>query len=581
MRAAIYARFSTDKQSDNSIEDQARNCVRYAERAGMNVVLRFEDKAISGASKARAGYQTMLAAAERREFEVLLVDDLSRLSRDDVEMKQVIRRFKFRHIRIIGVSDGYDSSTKGEKIQSTMRGLMNEIYLDDLREKTHRGLYGKAMNGFSAGGRPYGYKRVPIENHSKLDVNGRPEITAVRREVNEDEAKWVRKIFEWFAGGHSPKRIADKLNRLGVPSTRNSTWAANAIYGDVIEGTGLLNNRLYIGEYLWNRSEWKKDPDTGKRKRVKRSRSEWVITPMEELRIVPQPLWDAVQTRQKEIRERSVALRQALSNPKTRSRTGKYLFSGILQCGCCGANYTMYSTSSYACAVNINRGNAACSNKLRISRKVLEDNLLEIIKDELLTDEAVAEFIKETSVVLKEKQNEQKPEYETQKLKLKEAEKRIENIMAAIKAGVVTPTTKVELERAEAEQREALGALQANTGVSEVLTSFLPEAAERYRELMYDLRNNLNMDVSRARLCLRDLLGRIRLLPNATGKFLEAELRHSTAGLMRLALGFNGDNAFKSRLVAGALISSNFKSEDGLKARLVAGVGFEPTTFRL
>src|SRR5262245_61930316 len=109
MRAVIYARFSTDKQSDNSIEDQTRNCARYAERCGMTILTRFEDKAISGASKDRPGFEAMRSAGNRGEFDVLLVDDLSRLSRDDVEMKQVIRRFKFRRIRIIGVSDGYDS----------------------------------------------------------------------------------------------------------------------------------------------------------------------------------------------------------------------------------------------------------------------------------------------------------------------------------------------------------------------------------------------------------------------------------------------------------------------------------------
>lgn len=164
MRAVIYARFSTDKQSESSIEDQARNCINYAERGGMTVITRFEDKAISGASKNRPGFESMRAAADRGEFDVLLVDDLSRLSRDDVEMKQVIRRFKFRRIRIVGVSDGYDSDTKGEKIQSTMRGLMNEMYLDDLREKTHRGLYGKAMNGYSAGGRTYTHDNDKISD---------------------------------------------------------------------------------------------------------------------------------------------------------------------------------------------------------------------------------------------------------------------------------------------------------------------------------------------------------------------------------------------------------------------------------
>jgi site-specific DNA recombinase len=556
MRAAIYARFSSDKQSDSSIEDQARNCIRYAERAGMDIAHRFEDKAISGMSKQRPGYQDMLAAAERREFDVLLVDDLSRLSRDDVEMKQVIRRFKFRHIRIIGVSDGYDSSTKGEKIQSTMRGLMNEMYLDDLREKTHRGLYGKAMNGFSAGGRTYGYKRLPIEHPTKLDVNGRPEIEAVKREINEDEAKWVRQIFEWFANGNSPKSIADKLNTQGVPSTRGTTWAASAIYGDNSQGNGLLNNTMYIGRYVWNRSAWTKNPDTGRRRRVLRPQSEWVEKYLPELQIVSQELWNAVQTRQSEIKQKSVALRKALNNPNTRSRTGKFLFSGLLKCGCCDANYTVYSVSSYGCSTNINRGPSACANKLRVSRKVLEARLLEAIRDDLLSNEALDLFMQETSTMLKQAQADKPPDPQGTERKLARAERDVENLLAAIKAGVITPSTKAELERAEAECAHLTASLNKTEDMAKKLATVLPEAAERYRSLVGQLGASLSRDVASARQALQTLLGTVTLRPRPEG-YLEAELQHSYEGLVALGLG------------------------PAFKARMVAGGGFEPPTFRL
>jgi site-specific DNA recombinase len=549
MRAVIYARFSTDKQSDNSIEDQARNCERYAERQGMNIVSRYEDKAISGTSKNRAGFKAMTIASYNNEFDVLLVDDLSRLSRDDIEMKQVIRGFKFRRIRIVGVSDGYDSDTKGEKIQSTMRGLMNEMYLDDLREKTHRGLYGKAMNGFSAGGRTYGYKRVPIESTTRKDISGRPEIEAVRREINEDEAQWVRQIFEWYVQGNSPKNIAHKLNKLGVPSARGSTWAANAIYGDFKDGTGLLNNQLYIGQYIWNRSAWVKDPDTGKRRRLKRDSKEWVITDLPELRILPQPLWDAAQARHQEIRQRSTALREALNNPKSRSHAGKFLFSGLLQCGCCGAHYTIYSTTSYGCSFNINRGDVACSNKLRVPRKLLEERLIDAIKNELLSEEAIDLFIEETTKILHLRNKNGNATSAANKRSLSQAEKKIANLMNAIKAGIVTPTTKAELEKAEVEYERAKAAMNAATGMQEVLTTFLPNAAERYRKLINNLGSALQTDIGFARQCLKTLLGCVKLVPSTTGSFLEAELRHSPEGLIKLAL--NNDIGFKARLVAG------------------------------
>lgn len=547
MRATIYARFSTDKQSDNSIEDQFRNCTRYAERCGMTVVSHFEDKAISGASKNRAGLDAMLAAGMRGEFDTLLVDDLSRMSRTRTETMQIIERFKFRGIRIVGVSDGYDSKTKGEKIQSTMRGLMNELYLDDLRDKTHRGLYGKALNGYSAGGRTYGYKRSPIEDPIRKDTNGRPEIVAVRREIDEEEAKWVRQIFEWFAAGDSPKRIADKLNRLGVPSSRGSTWAASAIYGDYSDGLGLLNNQLYIGRYIWNRSEWRKDPDTGKRRRIKREEKDWVVTDMPELRVIPQPLWEAVQARLSDIRQRSVNLRDVLNNPKTRSHTGKYLFSGLIQCGCCGAAYTIYSSTSYGCSTNINRGDAACSNRLRIPRKLLEGRLLEIIRKDLLSEESIEVFVRETALALKEQQRTDRPEAEAQKQRLEAAERQIANIMAAIQQGIITPSTKEALQRAEAEHAEVKTEIQENAHAAEVLTAFLPRATERYKALVVGLGQALYTDVTQARQYLKGLMGQIRLLPNSN-EYLEAELRYNSENLLKLALG----GAFKAGLVAGA-----------------------------
>lgn len=554
---AIYSRFSSDKQSDSSIEDQDRNCLRYAERHGFNVVHRFCDRAISGASKNRPGFDEMLAAAERGEFKTLLVDDLSRLSRDDIQMKQIIRRFKFKRARIIGVSDGYDSNDKGEKIQASMRGLMNELYLDDLREKTHRGQLGKVLKGCSAGGRTYGYKRVPVEDPIRQDNFGRPEIIEVKRAIDEGEARWVKQIFEWFANGSSPKQIANKLNLLGVPSPRGTTWCASTIYGDMSDGLGLLNNELYIGRYIWNRSMWLKDPDTGKRRRRRRDEAEQAVNIMPELQIISNDLWHKVKERQQAIRVRTTAMREAMRNVNTRSRAGKYLFSGLLECGCCGASYTVYSTHSYGCSTNINRGDVACSNRLRLSRRILEDSILGMIQNDLLSEEAVEIFIKETQNVLKEKQSEQKPEVELQRNKLAEIDKQIANIMKAIREGIITTATKQELERLEAEKVKAEAAMQHSAEAAEVITSFLPQAAERYQALVGDLKNVLKKDIALAREHMRTLLGQIRLLPSQCGKFLQAELRHSVEGLINLA--FDGS----------------------LKARMVAGARFELTTFRL
>ena len=92
VRAALYARYSSDQQRATSIDDQFRNCRRRADAEGWRIVREFSDAAMSGSDASRPQYQAMLSAAAKREFDVLVVDDLSRLTRDSVEQERTIRR---------------------------------------------------------------------------------------------------------------------------------------------------------------------------------------------------------------------------------------------------------------------------------------------------------------------------------------------------------------------------------------------------------------------------------------------------------------------------------------------------------
>jgi len=516
MRAAIYARYSSDKQREASIEDQGRNAERYAEREGWNITTRYADRAISGSVKDRPDYQRMLKDAEAHAFDVLLADDLSRLSRDDVEMKQVVRRFRFWGVRIVGISDGFDSDSKGHKVHAGVRGLINEIYLDDLRDKTHRGLTGQALKGNNCGGKSYGYHHVPIEDPSQTDQYGRPVVVAVRRAPDPEQAKWVRQIFQWYAQGHAPRWIAGELTRLGVPSpgatwkrskATDGKWRASAIHGDMTKGTGILNNPLYIGRHIWNRSTWVKDPDTGKKHRRERPEAEWIVQDMPELRLVEQRVWDAVRGRQRELAEKNVAIRQALHENARYSPRPKHLFSGLLKCSECGSNFVMANATRYACATHTNGGKHACGNRLRVSRKLVEAWLLEGIKRELFTPEALELFKREAARLLAERKRQGRPELDRAKSRLAEVQGEIENIMAAIKAGILTETTKVELERAEAERKQLQAALNVDTDKLDKVAEFLPRAVDRYRGLVGDLENIPPRHVARARAQIKALVG--------------------------------------------------------------------------
>ena len=131
-RTATYLRFSSRNQKLASIQDQLRNVENYCNRMGLPKPIIFKDEAISGSRNDRPGYVEMLSAAENKEFDILLVDDLSRMTRDNIETLTAVRQLKFLGIRVIGVSDGVDTSRKGHKIEVALRGLMNEAYLDTL-----------------------------------------------------------------------------------------------------------------------------------------------------------------------------------------------------------------------------------------------------------------------------------------------------------------------------------------------------------------------------------------------------------------------------------------------------------------
>jgi site-specific DNA recombinase len=149
IRSALYARHSTDKQREASIEDQARNCRRIVEREGWQLGKTYWDQAVSGSHADRTGYQSMLVDARAGEFDVLLVDDISRLSRDQVEAETTFRRLEHWGERVIGVSDGYDSEAKTRKVHRAVKNLMNEVYLVDLAGKTYRGLEGQAAQAIT------------------------------------------------------------------------------------------------------------------------------------------------------------------------------------------------------------------------------------------------------------------------------------------------------------------------------------------------------------------------------------------------------------------------------------------------
>ena len=134
MKVAIYARYSSNNQSDKSIDDQIRMCQRYIQAHQMTVADQhiYTDQKVQGWVRMRPGLQALERAAEANEFHAVVVDDLSRLSRGNHQMLTMILKLQFHQVKVISVADGLSSDDENSKLGIQLRGLINEVYLDDL-----------------------------------------------------------------------------------------------------------------------------------------------------------------------------------------------------------------------------------------------------------------------------------------------------------------------------------------------------------------------------------------------------------------------------------------------------------------
>lgn len=329
-RCAIYARYSSDLQRDTSIEDQVRKCEEYTKQRGWEVLDRFKysDKAVSGGSMCgRDALKQMLADAKTKPkpFDCVLIDDTSRIARHLPDLRNIIDKLKFYGIDVVSASQGIDTQDKTAIASLTLHGMFDEQYVVGLGDKVHRGQEGRVLHGKCAGGRCYGYKNIPIEDPTKMGKYGRPEVSSVLQEINEDQAAVLRRIFQLYADGIGLATIATRLNAEGVLSPlptcgRPQQWSRYTIQA-------MLRNEKYHGVVVWNRTKKVREPDTGRKISQKRPPSEWKLVDAPHLRIVSEELWAAVQRPNAEVKKIGVA---RLGGQCRTRKSRSYLFSGLL-----------------------------------------------------------------------------------------------------------------------------------------------------------------------------------------------------------------------------------------------------------
>jgi site-specific DNA recombinase len=368
---ALYARYSSDLQDGRSIDDQMALCRQFAGQRGLTVTHAYEDRAKTSASIfGRDGLAAMMTAAKARAFDVLVVEALDRLSRDQEDMAHIFKRLKFAGITIITVHEG-----PADSVSVGLRGLMGTMFLDALKQKTRRGLAGVVRDGRSAGGRTYGYAPKP---------GGRPG----ERVIDGAEADVIRRIFAEYAAGNSPRAIVEGLNRDGVLPPRGRHWNASTVNGNPSRGYGILHNPVYDGRLTWNRVQMVRDPDTGRRVNRENPRADWQEVATEDLRIIPRDLWDQVKARHRQ--QSDTYVNRGMTRAPLRP------FSGILRCGCCGGGMGIHDRAGAAirirCGVALDAGTCTNAGRFRLDR--IEAAIFDQLRAQLDRPDYLAEFVR-------------------------------------------------------------------------------------------------------------------------------------------------------------------------------------------
>ncbi len=545
MRAAIYARYSSDLQSEASIDDQVRVCREHAEREGMTVVEIYNDYAISGGSLSnRPGMLSLLDAAKGGTFDVLIAEALDRISRDQEDIAAIFKRLSHAEVRIVTLSEG-----EINELHVGLKGTMNALFLKDLAVKTRRGQRGRVEAGKIPGGNSYGYRVV-----RRIMDDG--SVSTGEREIDPEQAAIVRSIFREYADGMVPRRIAGRLNAEGIPGPRGGPWNASTINGSRQRRNGILNNDLYIGRIIYNRQRFVKDPDTGKRISRPNPEHEWIKKDVPHLRVIDAETWKAVQ----------VIKGRYTSREGNKRQTKKRLLTGLVKCGCCCGSMTIVNRECYYCSAKRERG--TCDSAVGIKAAELEDRVLTGLKDILLGNENLLEtFVEEFKAELgRLRKNRGSLERQTQK-ELNKVNAAIKRCLNFIMGGDGDPgIVRDELRNLEARNRELERRLES---VREERTiEFHPNMAELYRKKVTKLQSLLTDEAPRQEAIdiIRSMIQRIEIH--------EGEERSKSDVILVGAL---------AQILAFTQQTKTATSSSGDSGRvlMVAGVGFEPTTFRL
>ena len=307
-----------------------------------------------------------------------------------------------------------------------------------------------------------------------------------------------------------------------------------------------------------------KDPRTGKRVARPNPRAVWEIVSVPELRIVSDDDWERDQAAATTAISPGPPRRHG--NPLNGAHRRKFLFSGLLKCGLCGGGYTIVAQDRYGCATRRSKG--TCDNSATVNRLEIEGRVLEGLKEKLLAPELVREFAQTFHEEMNRAAVERDQLFNTNQQHLAAVERKIAAIVLAVEDGGYSRVLGDRLSALERE-KASVSALVA-AGPAPVL-KIHPRVADVYAEKVAKLEVALNDPAIRdeAGDLLRSLINEITLRPRKGENGVDAVLHGDLATI----LAFCDASDRKSKLPGTGAPGSSLS--------VVAGIGFEPMTFRL
>jgi site-specific DNA recombinase len=383
MRAAIYARRSTEEHQAASLEVQISEATRFIERKGwfLDPKLVFIDDAVSRAEFVkRKGLIALLRAVEDRRVDVVVTRDETRLGGDMTRTNLLISDIIEGGARIFYhfTDEEVLLDCAVDKFMIAARNFAAELEREKTAQRTYEHLLSKARRGYVAGGSVFGYDNIRVDGH-------------VERRINESQADIVRDIFRRYADGEGLRGIAASLNERGVASPRagkrgTGSWAPGSLQP-------MLRRELYHGVIVWNRYE--KMYRGGTKVRIERPREEWLRVEAPELKIIDDDIWNVVASR---VRSRE----GSCGKSGQRGRPARYLLVGNARCAICGGPMMVThgkqgktTIKTYACAYHRDRGTAVCPNTLRRPMEEIDAAVASWLRENVLTEDVVLATLRE------------------------------------------------------------------------------------------------------------------------------------------------------------------------------------------